>query len=176
MAAKLYEHASRRCGPEELNEAVRAAIVAHAEQNQLGALLGDTVRCCETRSVRVRQPGLFARLTGTVDKDLEHTTTVALFTQRYLVVAVTGDGMATHVRSARLEDVSLSGIVTAGMSPTLAAKATELGADEGVSVTARWSGTVGIDATSAYFIGLDAAEGQSFRQALTESVTAAKRS
>jgi hypothetical protein len=175
VAAKLYERTTRRCGPEELDEAVRAAIVAHAEQHQLGDILGQTVRCCETRSIRLGKPGFFARLTRTAPQGVEHST-VALFTGRYLVVAVTGDGIrGTHVRSARLEDVSLSGVVTAGMSPELAARATEMGADDGVSVTARWSGSVGIDATSAYFVGLDAGEGQSFRQALTEAVATAKR-
>jgi hypothetical protein len=177
VAGKLYERVTRRCGPEELDEAVRAAIAAHAEQHQLGDILGGTVRCCETLSVQRRKPGLFARLTGTArPDDVEHRT-VALFTGRYLVVAVSGDDVTgTHVRSARLEDVSLSGVVTDGMSPELAARAIEMGADEGVSVTATWSGAVGIDATSAYFVGLDAAEGQSFRQALTDAVTAAKRS
>ena len=174
MAGKLYERATRRCGPGDLDRAVRAAIAAHAEQHQLGDVLAETVRCCETRSVRLRKPGLFARLTGTAVTDAEHRT-VALFTRRYLVVAVTGETGATHVRSARLDDVSLSGAITAGMSPELAAKAAELGADEGVSVTATWSGATGPDATSAYFIGLDAGEGRSFRQDLTDAVTAAKR-
>jgi post-segregation antitoxin (ccd killing protein) len=174
VAGKLYERATRRCGPEELDGAVRAAIAAHAEQHQLGDVLAETVRCCETRSVRRHKPGLLARITGSGDKDVEHRT-VALFTPRYLVVAVSGEIRGVHVRSARLADVSLSGAITAGMSPELAARAAELGADEGVSITARWSGATGLDATSAYFLGLDVTEGQAFRQALTEAVTAAKR-
>jgi hypothetical protein len=179
VAGKLYERATRRCAPEELDGAVRAAIVAHAEQHQLGDVLGEAVRCCETRSVRLRRPrkpGLLARFAGAgaADRDAEHRT-VALFTRRYLVAVTSGEVRGTHVRSARLEDVSLSGAITAGMSPELAARAAEMGADEGVSVTAPWSGAVGPDAISAWFIGLDAGEGQSFRQALTEAVAAAKR-
>lgn len=181
MTGKLYERVTRRCGPEDLDQAVRGAIAAHAEQHELGDVLGETVRCCETRSVQLHKPGkpgkrgLLARFTGGGDEPVEHRT-VALFTRRYLVVAVSDEVGRTFVRSARLDGVTLSGIVTAGMSPELAARAVEMGANDGVSVTATWSGLVGDDATSAYFVGLDAAEGQSFRQALADAVTAAKRS
>jgi hypothetical protein len=177
MAGKLYDRATRRCTPDELDAALRAAIAAHAEQHQLGDVLGAAVRCCETRSVRLAKPGLLARLTGGGDKDPEHRT-VALFTPRYLVVATIGEVRGTLVRSARLEDVSLGdvgAVGAAGGSSKLAAMAAELGADEGVSVTATWSGSTGPEAASAFFVGLDRAEGDAFRQALTEAVTAAKQ-
>ena len=174
MAGKLYERATRRCAPGEIDGALQAAIAAHAEQHQLGDVLADAVRCCETRSVRVGKPGLLARLTGSGDKDAEHRT-VALFTPRHLVIAVTGEVRGTHVRSARLDGVSLADMLSADASPKLAAIAAKLGADDGVSVTATWSGSTGPEAASAFFLGLDAAEGEAFRQALTEAVAAAKQ-
>jgi hypothetical protein len=169
VGRKMYERSTRRCAASSLDQELRAAIAAHAEQHQLGDVVGDAVECCETRSVRLAKPGLLSRLTGSGDKDTEHRT-VALYTPTYLVVATTGEVRGIHVRSARLEDVTLGQIGGA-----LAAKAAELGADEGVSVTALWSGATGDQGPAAFFVALDHAQGDTFRSLLAEGVTSAKR-
>lgn len=169
MGRKMYQRSTRRCAATSLDHELRVAIAAHAEQHQLGDVVGAAVECCETRSVRLAKPGLFSRLTGSGDKDTEHRT-VAFYTPTYLVVATTGEVRGIHVRSARLEDVTLGQIGGA-----LAAKAAELGADEGVSVTALWSGATGEHATSSFFVALDHAQGDTFSTLLTEAVTSAKR-
>ncbi len=181
MGRKMYERSSRRITTSGLDQGLRAAIAAHAEAHQLGDVLGDAVEGCETRSVRLAKPGLLSRLTGGGDKDASHTT-IAFYTPNYLVVATTGEERGVHVRSARLDQLSLSQLGGAlaqrlGQSADaakLAAYAKELGADEGVEVTALWSGTTSHDGPAAFFVALDQAQGATFRQLLTDAVTAAK--
>lgn len=155
---RLYERSSRRCEPGSLDPAVRDAITAHAEEHQLGNVLGAAVRCCATRSVRLKRPGLLARLTKSGDPDTEHTT-IALLLPRYLVVAVAGEQRGVHVLSIRLEDVSIGSPLAGGL-------------DTGVSATGRWSGS---PEPSSFHIGLgDDADGKAFLAALREAVTEAK--
>jgi hypothetical protein len=123
---RLYERSSKRCEAAALDPAVREAITAHAEAHQLGDALDAARWCCVTRSVRLKRPGLLARLTKTGDPDTEHTTT-ALVLPRYLVVAVTGEQRGVHVRSIRLEDVSIDSALPASL-------------DTGVSAAGLWSG------------------------------------
>jgi hypothetical protein len=37
-------------------------------------MLGDARFCCETRSVRLKRPGLLSKITGSGDADTEHRT------------------------------------------------------------------------------------------------------
>lgn len=171
----MYERTSVECAPGQLEEGLRHAISAHAEANQLGNLLDDVVAGCETRSVRLYKNGLLSRLTGSGDPDTEHRT-IALITRRYLVVAVTGAKRGTHVRSARLELISLSQGPAAAMSQGSAP-----GVDSGVSVTAQWSGeTLGDMAAgtgASFWVGLGSdSVGRSFLDRLRGAVTEAKTS
>jgi hypothetical protein len=164
---RQYERTSRRIDSGQIAPALRAAIVDHAEANQLGDVLGDVVACCETHSVRLSRPGLLARVTGSGDPDTEHHS-VALYTSSYLVIAITGVNRGTHVRSARLDSVS------AGTS-ALAAHLGQADAwDTGVSVTGLWSGETR-DATTSFYLGLGGdADGKGFLADLRAAITAAK--
>ena len=157
---RLYERVSRRCAATSIDMALRAEIADHAEANQLGDVIGDALACCDTRSVRLQKPGLLLRLTGSGDPDPEHRT-IVLVTRRYLVVLVTGEKRGTHVRSARLDGLSV------GTSPLAA----EL--DSGVSATGLWSGdTTG---PASFFIGLgDDEPGKSFLADLQAAIIDAK--
>jgi hypothetical protein len=109
-------------------------------------------------------------------------TSIAFDTPNYLVVATTGEERGVHVRSARLDQLSLSdiggGLADRLGQPANAAKlaayAKELGADEGVEGTALWSGSTSHDGPAAFFVALDHAQGDTFHRLLTDAVTAAK--
>jgi hypothetical protein len=152
---RLYERSSRRCETGALEPRVRDAIAVHAEAHQLGDVLGAARWCCETRSVRLKRPGLLARLTKSGDPDQEHTT-VALILPRYLVVAVDGEQRGVHVRSIRLEDVSID----RGLASNI---------DTGVSATGLWTGTT---EPASFYIGLgDDADGKAFLDTLRGAIT-----
>ncbi len=158
---RLYERSSRILAAASIDPDLRAAVVAHAEEHLLGDVIADALVCCETRNVRLYRLGLLARLTGSGDPDAEHRT-VALLTPRYLVVVVTGVKRGTQVMSARLDVASIAG------SPRVMAVA-----DNGISVSALWSGWT---EAGAYYIGLgDDSAGLSFLQTLRETAAAAKK-
>ena len=161
---RLYERTSRRIDAGQIEPALRAAIAAHAEANQLGDVAGDAVAGCETRSVRLSKPGLLARVTGSGDPDTEHRS-VAFFTPRYLIIAITGANRGTHVRSARLD----------GVSATTSELAAQFGqAQDGVSITGVWSGETQ-DAATSFHLGLgDDPDGTAFLTALNTAIIAAK--
>lgn len=163
---RQYERASRRIDSGQIDPALQAAIAAHAEANQLGDVLGNAVAGCETRSVRLSKPGLLARMTGSGDPDTEHRS-VALYTQGYLIIAITGVNRGTHVRSARLDGIS------AGTS-ALAAQFGQV--DDGVSITGLWSGETQ-DAATSFHLGLGGdADGKAFLTDLRAAITTAKTS
>jgi hypothetical protein len=156
---RLYERSSNRCAADALDAGLRAEIAAHADAHQLGDVLGDARFCCETRSVRAKRPGLLSRITGSGDADTEHRT-IAVVTSRYLIVAIVGEKRGTHVRSIRLDAVSV------GNSEVPA------GLDSGVSATGLWSG--GHEAAS-FYLGLgDDAEGNAFLDALRVAIAETK--
>ena len=164
---RQYERTSRRIDSGQIDPALRAAIAEHAEANQLGDVLAHMIAGCETRSVRLSRPGLLARMTGSGDPDTEHRS-VALFTQGYLIIAITGVNRGTHVRSARLDGVS------AGTS--LAAQFGVDGEDNGVNVTGVWSGEAR-DAATSFHLGLgDDADGKDFLTGLRTAIVNAKAS
>lgn len=158
---QLYDRHSKATTTDRLDPALRAAIEAHAAENQLGDVLGATTAACETHSVRLYRNGLIATITGSGDPDREHRTVAAL-TPRYLVIAVTGEKRGIHVRSTRLETIALSpGIV--------------LAADSGVSVVAQWSGAVANQAIAAFYLGLgDDQDGHAFADRLRDAIAEAK--
>jgi hypothetical protein len=156
---RLYERSSSRCAADALDAGLRAEINAHAEAHQLGDVLGDARSCCDTRSVRLKRPGLLSKITGSGDNDTEHRT-IAVITSRYLVVAITGEKRGTHVRSIRLDAVSV------GNSELSA------GLDSGVSATGLWTGE---REASSFYIGLgDDTEGTAFLDTLRGAITEAK--
>ncbi|WP_329319869.1 hypothetical protein [Streptomyces sp. NBC_01262] len=155
---RLYERTTRRCTPSLIDAALSAEIAAHAEAHQLGDVLGAGANCFETWNVRLRKPGPLFRLIGSSDPDTAHRTVVVVGS-RYVVVAVEGRRRGFHVRSARLDGVSLSG-------------SSELYADFGVSVAALWSG--GQEAASFYIGVGDDPEGHAFLDELYSAVARAK--
>lgn len=158
---QLYQRTSTASTTERLDAAVRDAITAHAEENQLGNVLADATTVCETRSVRLQRNGFLARVTGSHDPDREHRT-VALLTPHCVVIAVAGDQRGIHVRSARLETISLDLGVGRGV-------------DSGVTVVAQWSGESANQATSAFHLGLgDDQAGRAFSANFRDAVTSAK--
>ncbi|MFC4055003.1 hypothetical protein ACFOY4_35400 [Actinomadura syzygii] len=158
MMDRLYERSSRRCEPDALDPAVRDALMEHGEAHQLGDVATAARMCCVTRSVRLKRPGLLARLTKSGDPDTEHTT-ITLLLPRYLVVAVTGAQRGIHVRSIRLEDVSLDSALPASL-------------DTGISATGPWSGT---PEHSSFHIALgDDPDGNAFLTELRTAITKAK--
>lgn len=158
---QLYQRSSTATTADRLDRTLRDAINAHAEANQLGNVLADVTTACETRSVRLYKNGLLATITGSGDPDREHRT-LALLTPRYLVIAVTGEKRGIHVRSARLETITLNSSLG-------------LVADSGITVAARWSGAVAEQATAAFHLGLgDDQAGRTFSSVLSDAVTNAK--
>ncbi|WP_420109319.1 hypothetical protein [Mycolicibacter arupensis] len=158
---QLYERHTTATTPARIDPDLRAAIEDHAAGNQLGDVLTTATAVCETRNVRLYRNGLLATITGSGDPDREHRT-VALLTPRYLVIGVAGDKRGVHVRSARLETVTLSpGIVSS--------------ADSGISVVAQWSGATADQVTTAFYLGLgDDPSGHDFSSRLRTAITDAK--
>ncbi|MER6630919.1 hypothetical protein ABT301_22325 [Streptomyces sp. NPDC000987] len=167
---RLYKRGSRACGPQDIEPDTRAAIAAHAEDRSLGDVLANAVACCDTVSTRLYKVGLFSRLKGMADPDPEHRT-VALFTDRHLVVAVTRASTGTTVVSARLDGMSLSGrSAVADRYPGQVL----VPEDSGISVNAHWSGQ---PEYGAYYVALgDDADGRDFLDGLRKAVAAAQRS
>ncbi|MEU6084683.1 hypothetical protein [Streptomyces sp. NPDC047108] len=155
----FYKRAGRTYDVDRIDASLRAAIAAHAEGHQLGDVLGRTALCFETDSVRLRKPGLFARLMGTADPDTSHRT-LTLVAPPFVVVVVTGERRGVHVRSARLDAVSLDESPFPG------------GIDKGVRIAGMWSGS---SEGASFFLGVgDDAEGRRLLDTLRTAVTEAK--
>ncbi|MFG2196021.1 hypothetical protein [Streptomyces sp. NPDC048639] len=155
----LYKRTSRACEVSAIDEPLRAGIAAHAEHHQLGDVLGRTGWCFETSSVRLRKPGLLARLMGSADPDTAHRT-LTLVTPPVLLIVVEGEKRGVHVRSARLDAVSL------------AASRLSADIDFGVGVTGQWSGST---EGASFYLGFgDDTEGHRLLDALRTAVTEAK--
>jgi hypothetical protein len=117
-----------------------------------------------TRSRRLRKPGLFARVTGTADRDAEHLAALVLG-ERDVIVATYGEQRGRAVLTARLEDVDVG-------SP-LDRHAAERG-DEGVTVTGFPVSVEGGSGRGSFFVGLGAPDGDAAREALLDAVRRAK--
>ncbi|MFJ9968332.1 hypothetical protein [Streptomyces avermitilis] len=173
---RLYEHTTKRCTSSQIDAPLWAEVAAHAEAHQLGDVLGAAVNCFETWSVRLRKPGLLSRLTGSGDHDTEHRTVVVV-APRYVVVAVEGKRRGVHVRSARLDGVSLSDPSELHrLVRETAASAGRFGRlppdDFGMSVTALWSGA---REAASFYIGVsDDSEGRALLDEFHSAVTRAK--
>ncbi|MCC3314113.1 hypothetical protein [Nocardia africana] len=158
---QLYARTSIMSSVERLDSTVRAAITAHAEVNSLGDVLTSATTVCETRSVRLYRNGLLAKVTGSGDPDREHRT-IAMIIPACLVIAVVGEKRGIHVRSARLEAISLNPGIAAAL-------------DSGISVVAHWSGQMAHDAPAGFFLGLGNDEdGRAFLGKFREAVAGAK--
>jgi hypothetical protein len=107
---------------------------------------------------------MFARLTGTADKDTEHLTALVLG-GKDLLVATHGQRRGTAVLAARLEDVEVGSPVD-----RLAAQR----GDEGVTVTGFPVAVDGNTSRGSYFVGLGAPDGERARAALAAAVREAK--
>ncbi|MFJ2061081.1 hypothetical protein ACIOMM_34885 [Streptomyces sp. NPDC087908] len=134
-----YDRTTVRCSANDLPEPLRAGIQVYAEEHQLDDPLAQAEHCYTTHSVRQREPGLLARLTGRVDPDSEHVTAV-LITETLLLIGVHGRHRGVNVRSARLDSVTISKLPAALIT------------DPGVSVTALW---FGVPEASSFHVGAD---------------------
>ncbi|WP_367321124.1 hypothetical protein [Streptomyces sp. HUAS ZL42] len=167
---RLYKRGTRSCEPGEIDPGTREAIAAHAEAHLLGDVLANSAGCCATVSTRLYKPGLRSRLKGMADPDPEHRT-IALFTARHLVVAVTRPSAGTVVLSARLDDMALA--EHSALAARFAGRV-QVPEDSGISVTAPWSGQ---PERGSYYIALgDDADGRSFLEGLRTAIAAAKQS
>ncbi|MEV0241631.1 hypothetical protein AB0I06_17095 [Streptomyces sp. NPDC050674] len=167
---RLYRRESSYCEPEEVDPGLGEAIAGHAEACSLGDVLANAVACCLTVSTRLYTPGLLSRWKGMADPDPQHRT-LALFTPRWFVVAVTRSSTGTTVLSARLDGMTLAEhSALADRFPG----GRRLPEDSGVTITALWSGR---SEQSSYHVALgDDADGRFFSQALREAVARAKQS
>ncbi|MFC9842407.1 hypothetical protein ACFWFF_11445 [Streptomyces sp. NPDC060223] len=157
--ARLYTRTSEDVMASEIGGPLRSAVEKHAREHQLGDILGTARYCCSTTSVRLKRPGLLARLTGTANQDTE-LRTVVMVTRHHLVVAVAGERLGTLVSSARLDGLS----VTAERSLAIV--------DFGATVTGVWSGT---SVGASRFLGLsDDLAGHTFVDRLSGAVAEAK--
>jgi hypothetical protein len=141
---------------------IRAAVLERATAAQL--TLARDAPADLTRSRRLKRPGVFARLTGTADSDLEHLTALVLGAKDVLV-ATHGERRGTAVLAARLEDVEVG---PAADRPAVA------GADEGVTVTGFPVAVEGTGGRGSFFVGLGVPDGESAREALEAAVRRAK--
>jgi hypothetical protein len=160
-----YERSTRATTLAALPEPIQAALLARASASQL--TIDDDAPAYVTHSRRLRKPGLFARLTGTADKDAEHQTAFVI-APKDLLVATHGERRGTAVLNARLEDVDV-----ASLAARLNAMGVELD-DDGVTVTGFPVSVEGVTSRGSYFIGLGPPEGVTARAALTEAVRQAK--
>jgi hypothetical protein len=90
-----------------LPDPVRTAVLGRATTAKL--TLAEDAPAYLTCSLRLRKPEMFARLTGTADRDAEHLTALVLGTKDVLG-ATHGERRGTAVLAARLEDVEVGSV------------------------------------------------------------------
>jgi hypothetical protein len=158
VTKRFWQRTSRTLHIDDLDAPTRAAVENHLAAELIGDLSTATA-CCHTSCVPAAKPGLLARVFNSA-RDEPHES-VDILLPGYLVAVTSGPKRGTHVRSARLDTVSLSKI-----DPALVI-------DSGVSVLAAWSGN---SQRSSFYLGLgDDAAGRAFEAALHDAVIAAKR-
>jgi hypothetical protein len=157
-----YERSTTAMTLGALPDPVREALLEHASASQL--TLDQDAPAFVTRSRRLRKPGLFARLTGTADTDVEHVTALVLGA-RDVLVATHGERRGTAVLAARPEDVEVG-----SSADRLAAER----GDDGVTVTGFPVAVEGTTGRGSFFVGLGAPDGDSAREALVAAVRRAK--
>jgi hypothetical protein len=157
-----YERSTTSTSLDGLPESIRAAVLARAEASQM--TLAEDAQAFLTHSRRLRKPGLFARLTGTADRDTEHLTALVLGAKDVLV-ATHGERRGTVVLATRLEDVDVGS--------TVDRLAAEMG-DDGVSVTGFPTSVGGTTGRASFFVGLGPPDGGDARVALEDAVRRAK--
>ena len=157
-----YEHSTTATTLGALPDPVRSEVLERATAAQL--TLAREAPAYLTRSRRLRKPGVFARLTGTADSDVEHLTALVLGGKDVLV-ATHRERRGTAVLAARLEDVE----VGSEIDRLAAARG-----DEGVTVTGFPVAVEGVTSRGSLFVGLGAPDGERARSALEEAVRRAK--
>jgi hypothetical protein len=157
-----YERSTTSTSLDGLPEPIRAAVLARAEDSQL--TLAEDAQAFLTHSRRLRKPSLFARLTGTADRDTEHLTALVLGAKDVLV-ATHGERRGTVVLATRLEDVDVGS--------TADRLAADMG-DDGVTVTGFPTSVEGTTGRGSFFVGLGPPDGGEARAALEDAVRRAK--
>ena len=160
-----YERRTTTTRLDALPEPIRAAVRERADGLQL--TLAPEAPAFLTHSRRLKKPGLFARLTGTSDKDVEHLTAMVLG-NRDILVATHGDVRGTTVLAARLDDVEVG---------ALDARIAELGGtarSDGVSIGGFPVSSEGTTGRGSYYVGLGPPDGEAARAALEDAVRRAK--
>ena len=156
--ASDYERSTTATSLEGLPDALREAMIAHAQARMI--TLQPDAHAFVTHSRRVRKPSLLARMTGSGDKDTEHLTAIVIGT-RDLVVGTDGEQRGTTVLSARLEDVGLDSLTLAP-------------AGDGMSVSGFATSVEGQARVGSFYVGLGEPAGDAAREALRDAVRAAK--
>jgi hypothetical protein len=104
-----YERNSRLCSLEEMQPALKQALLSRIAEDGPAIGQGDLIACCETTSTR-KPAGVFTvfkeKLTGLYDKDTVHYTGVVL-APGWLFWATTGESRGTNVLSARLHEIEV---------------------------------------------------------------------
>lgn len=157
-----YERSTTATTLGAMPDPVREPLVKRATTAQM-TLDGDAPAFL-TRSRRLKKPGLFGRLTGTADMDVEHLTALVLGAKDVLV-ATYGERRGAAVLAARLADVEVG-----SSADRLAAHR----GDEGVTVTGFPVAVEGAAGRGSFFVGLGAPDGESARAALEAAVRRAK--
>ena len=157
-----YERSTTSTSLDALPEPIRSEVRARAQASQI--TLAEDAPAFLTHSRRLRKPGLFARLTGTADRDTEHLTALVLGAKDVLV-GTHGERRGTAVLAARLEDVDVGS--------ALDHRAAEMG-DDGVTVTGFPTSVGGTTGRGSFFVGLGPPDGREARAALEDAVRSAK--
>jgi hypothetical protein len=157
-----YQRSTTAATLATLPDPVRTAVLDRATAARL--TLAPDAPAYLTRSHRLRKSGMFARLTGTADRDTEHLTALVLG-GKDLLVATHGERRGTAVLAARLEDVEIG-------SP--ADRLAVARGDAGVTVTGFPVAVEGVTSRGSFFVGLGAPDGERARAALDAAIRRAK--
>ena len=142
---------TRECSLDSLNPTLRAAMLDHAAQYNLGDLEADMVMCCETTSVHPKK-GMFG--------SVETTISAVFLTPKWLIWADSTDQNHAGVGSAQLRQIDVRDYETTAMNA--------ISPDLGLNITGRYTDR---NKTGMSFIVLGSGpDGQKFRHVLKDAI------
>lgn len=148
-----YKRTTRACTLDSMRPELAAAICAHVEKYNLGAVLDEVSACVETTSVLVKK-GMFGK-----EKTIY---TGAVLTTGWLVWANSGSDVTPHAVSAGLNQITVQDYVQSSFAKLIS--------DSGVVINGMQTD---MSKAGSTFIGLEQnAAGQQFLEALIASVQA----
>lgn len=140
---------------ESLRSEVKAAIMKHIEQYNLGSVLSDVLMCVQTDSEKAKK-GLFGQA--------ESVYVGVVLTPRWLIWGTSGPKAHLAVLSAQLRDLTIQDYA---QTPFM-----KMVPDSGLEVNGPFTDTSGV---GSVFIGLDDGVGKKFREAVIRAVQDAKK-